>query len=99
MCTDGRTDMAKLTVSFRNFRKAINKMTSYLSSSSLMTVISRPKKTQTAFFCNFTFVTSHQLRTAYQFTFKLFTSFLKMVLYIVGVQYVSRNDDRLALIE
>jgi len=98
MWVDGRadrqTDMTKLTVTFRNFAIAANKMTSFQSSSRVTTLTSRSRKTQKVYFCDFRSFTLHQLGTAYQFTFKLFTSFLKMVLYILGIQHVSRNDDR-----
>ena len=92
--TDRQTDMTKLTVIFRNFVIAPNKMTIFQCSSSVTTLMSRHRKTQTAYFCNFRFFTFHLLGTAYQFTFKLFTSFLIMVPYILEVQHVSRKDDR-----
>ena len=93
--TDKQTDRhVKLIVAFRNFAIAPNKMTSFQSSSSVTTLMSRSRKTQTAYFCNFRFFTLHLLGRAYQFAFKLFTFFLNMVLYMLGVQHASRNDDR-----
>ena len=89
--TDRQT--ARLTVVPRNLANAPNKMTSYQPSSGVMTLMTMSKTTGTADSCNFIFFALHKLGIAYQFTFKFFIYFQKMVLYNLPVQHVSRKDD------